>query len=205
MTTEKPICDEFVFTLGRLTTGIQLEVLDMDARVVGLKMRLDAALMARLREVQQAASDKISTHARDVAIKQAEIELQNVRFAVEQALNHRRSVIVAALEYMRAWMLAPDAAVKEASAVVSAKGDLLRNAAIYYDALLRSENIKKDRAFKIADLNMQAGEIATRAFVDIIRNRSNAAVALAESTGHAASAALSSLNSMAQVSNITNT
>lgn len=162
------------------------------------------ALTARLQEVQQAAADKVSTHARDVAIKQAEIELSNTRFAVEQSLAHRRAVINSAMEYMRAYMMAPDMAIKEASALVDAKGSLFRNASVYYEMELRAEGMRRDRAFKIADLDIQAGSIATDAFVKNAASRAHAAVALAEASGRSASAALASLNSIAHIGNVTN-
>lgn len=161
------------------------------------------ALVARLQEVQLAASDKISTYAREVAIKQAEIEIQNIRFAVEQALAHRRAVIMGSLEYMRAWMLAPDAALKEASGMVGAKGNLFRDSIAYYEVMLRAESYRRDRAFKIADLDIQAGGIATKAFTELAESRAQAAVALAQASGRTASSAIASLNSMAHIGNET--
>lgn len=43
-------------------------------------------LYVQLAMIDQAASDKISTHARDVAIKQIEIQVENIRFAVDKEI-----------------------------------------------------------------------------------------------------------------------
>lgn len=51
------------------------------------------ALAARIRSAQQDAADKISSHGRDVAIKQAELEQENLKTAIAQGIEMERSLI----------------------------------------------------------------------------------------------------------------
>lgn len=160
-------------------------------------------LAARLQEVQQAASDKISTHARDVAIKAFEAELENVKFAVEQQLSHRVKVLQAAGEYMKTWMLAPQTAVDRAKNVVLTRNELWRAAAAYYETLIRADQTRLEYIKLKAGSNENELTRTTRMTLEALDKKVAAAIAGVNQAASAASAALSSLNSMAQVANVT--
>jgi len=162
------------------------------------------AMAAKLQEVQQAASDKISTHGRDVAIKQAEIELENVKFAVEKLLAHRRAVLDAAAEWMKVWMVAPQTAIEHAKNIVITKQELWRAAAAYYQTLIHSDQTRLDYIKLKAGVNTDELKRTTGMTMESLREKVSSAIAGVQQAAQAASAALSSLNSMAQVANITN-
>lgn len=60
------------------------------------------AMIGMIRASQKQTHDKITQLSRDVAIKQADMEIQNVRFAVENAITMRRSALDAARDYISA-------------------------------------------------------------------------------------------------------
>ena len=60
------------------------------------------AMIGAIRASQKQSHDKITQLSRDVAIKQADMEIENVRFAVENAITMRRSALDAARDYIAA-------------------------------------------------------------------------------------------------------
>lgn len=102
------------------------------------------ALAYRMMEVQQGATNKSATLSRDIAIKNVEIEIGNIKFAIEQGLRVRLAVISGIGDYIRAWMKPADDAVAYAQALVNAKEKLWNAASDYYRAMIAEAAMKLD-------------------------------------------------------------
>lgn len=94
------------------------------------------ALAGRLLEVRQNATNKSSTISRDVAIKQAELEIENIKFALDEGLKVRMGVIQSLPAYIKAWLEPAADAVEYAKALAAAKERLWSAASDYYRALI---------------------------------------------------------------------
>lgn len=151
------------------------------------------ALAARLLEVQQDATNKSATMSRDRAIKAAELEIENIRFAIEQGLKARIAVIGGVGDYIRAWMKPADDAVEYAKALVAAKEKLWNEASAYYRALiaeaemnLRAQEISATSRDRMVALDVQSYTAFTTA-------QTNAALVVAQQLGTAAAGALNAI------------
>lgn len=166
--------------------------------------RPSGAQAAALKELRYSQKQAINSFSRDVAVKQAEIEIENIRFAVTKALESRAFAMQAASDYIRALMSAPDAAARVAmvnsdvqAKMISATSDL------YRARLSRDELILKSKEANL-DAKIKGNAIDVPAFYQGIDARVRAAVGAAGVYGDAAGAALSSLNSLVSSAEVTN-
>lgn len=160
------------------------------------------SLTARLDVIRKDGMAKIGEFNRDVAIKQAEIEIENLRFAVDAAIKSRMQAMAAAVDYIKAVMSGPDTAARVASINSDAKARMMSATADLYRARLSRDEL----ALKIPMFN--TGERAKIVGMDMdgfykgVDNRVRAAVSAAEQYGKAAQAALVSLNSIVASSQV---
>jgi hypothetical protein len=147
-----------------------------------------------------AAQNKIAQASRDVAIKQAELEVENVKFAVQQALDYRIKGIAAAGDYIRIMALGPDIAMRLATSAAGAQAQLINAASSYYNARIRVEemkyDVKKTNAKEMNDIQRQ--ELVE--FSNRLRSQAQVLAAAAESAGNQAAAALNAVHASAQIS-----
>lgn len=155
------------------------------------------ALAARLQQVRFEQLAKTQEQSRDVAIKQADIEIANVRFAVEQAIQSRFSAMQAAAEYLRALMSGVDSAVRVASLNVDARARAMSATADLYRARLARDELALKIPFANQEVGLRAQISNIENFYKGIDTRVAAAVSAAEAHGKVAAAALSSLSSIA--------
>jgi hypothetical protein len=148
---------------------------------------------------QQEAQDKIAQHSRDVAIKQAELEIENVKFAVQQALDYRIKGIAAAADYIKTLALGPEIAMKLATSAASAQANLISAASSYYNARIRIEEIKLDvKKTNASESNtIQRQEIIE--FGNRLAHRSSVLSAAATAAGNQAASALNAVHASAQI------
>lgn len=156
------------------------------------------ALAARLAEVQQGAADKISTHSRDVAIKQAELELENVRFAVDKALGLRTAAISAALDYWRAYLMPEELAIRKALSGAELKMKFQNTALDYYRAQISLYGQQVQEGGNFFDAANRAYMAQAQAKVGLGQAKANAATAAAKAAGDIASAAMAAANTLTQ-------
>jgi hypothetical protein len=202
-----PAIEAQLYARGReriITEGQRVEnqiATDFAARGFSLP---PGAMAAQLQELRAAQLAQAGEYARDITIKQFEEELQNVRFAVELAVNSRQFAMQAAADYIRALMSAPDAAARVAmvnsdvqAKMISATSDL------YRARLSRDELILKSKEISV-DSKLKAGGVNVNGYYQGVDARVRAAVGAASVYGQAAGAALSSLNSLVSSSEVTN-
>jgi hypothetical protein len=148
------------------------------------------AMAARMLEIQQDATNKSVTISRDRAIKAAEMEIENIRFAVEQGLKVRLAVIGGVGDYIRAWMKPADDAVEYAKALVAAKEKLWNEASAYYRALIAEAEMKL-RAQEITQRSRDSMVgLDVQSYTEFTKSQTNAALVVATQLGQAAAGAL---------------
>jgi len=150
------------------------------------------------------AQNKISQASRDVAAKQAEIEIENIRFAVQQAIQLRVQAVQAASTYINALARAADVGTQFSQSAVNAQAALISAATGFYNARVRVEEIKYNVRERNAVLDMEAQRTDVLAFMQRAGNASNAASAAASAAGAMGAAALNALHSQATISSIEN-
>lgn len=160
-------------------------------------------LAQQLMQIDQDTSSKISAHARDVAIKQAEIVIDSVKFAVEQGARMRLGVVAALVDYMRAFMAPWELAIRKAEALVDAKSRLWQSSAAYYGALISAAELHLKFDQLSIDRALGANKLTVDQVIGTVNNRVNAAVSAAQAMANTASAALSSQVSLAKIGNET--
>jgi hypothetical protein len=154
--------------------------------------------------IQDALSQKVSTHSREVAIKQVEIEIQNIRFAVEQGIRLRLGAIDATVNYLRAWLGIVKESVDYGSAVTSARLKLYDSSSDYYRALVAGEALTLDWSKSTNASFLQDQKNFVDLTTENTKARVEAAVKSAAAIASIASAATAAQNSLAQISNNTN-
>lgn len=148
------------------------------------------ALAARVLQVQQDASDKSVALSRDIAIRMHEVEVQQVRFAIENGLKVRLAVIGAISDYIKAWLAPAEEAVKYATGLVGAKERLWNEAANYYRAMIEEAGLKI-RAQEITAGSRDRMVLAdVDSFKSYVAGQIQAAMTVAETIGKAAAGSL---------------
>lgn len=149
--------------------------------------------------VQQDARDKIAQASRDVAIKQAEIEIENIKFAVQQALDYRIKAIAAAGDYIRTLAIGPDIAMKLATSSADAQAKLISAASQYYNARISVASLDVELIKAFGSMRNTRNIAQGGINVEALKLKATTYSSVAESLAHQASAALNSLHASAQV------
>lgn len=154
-------------------------------------------LASQLMAVQQEAANKASTVRREIAIKAADIEIENIKFAVQQGVAVRASVLGALGTFLKAYMAPIEDALEKAKIIGDAQQRLWSSSADYYRAMVSE-----------AELGLRAQEITARSHDTIINmenslleriteSRTSAAVSVAQVLGNLAAGASSAAITMA--------
>jgi len=136
---------------------------------------------------------KLQEQSRDVAIKQAEIEIENLRFAVNLAIDARLRALAAAADYIRAVTGGFESAVRISNLESQAKAALMAATADLYRARLQRDEIAMRVPFQVTDNTLKIGQMNQDAFYQGIDARVRAAGTAASVYGSMAQAALSGL------------
>lgn len=157
------------------------------------------ALNANVIAIQRKRSADIAAVSRDAAIKAFDTEIENVRFAIQQAIDYRTKAIAAAGDYIRALAVAPNIASSLSTQSADAQARLISAVASFYNARINATDLQIKRESINADNQMRA--ITTQANIDAeySKQRVQAAVSAAESLGQQAAASLNGLNSTAEI------
>jgi hypothetical protein len=158
------------------------------------------ALTYQVLQVRKDSSDKIAESSRNTAIKVYEIQVEQARFAVQQALALRQQAVQAAGEYMRNLALAPQIGATLAAALADAQARLASVTTEYYKALIAAQEIPLRVATTNAELAVRVEELRGRLDVDLIDKRVQAAIGAAQMYSTQAAAAFNALHSQAAIS-----
>lgn len=151
-------------------------------------------MMYNLNQIKFEQHGKIGVSSTTIAGKQADIKIETIKFAIASALDSRFKAMGAASDYIRALMMAPDAASKLASLNTDAKAKMMTATADMYRARLSRDQIvigaQTDR--------MQASVTHEKTRFDAIQaeidGNVRAAAVAAETYAKVASASISSVN-----------
>lgn len=158
------------------------------------------AALHQMNMIQQDAQNKIAQASRDVAIKQLEIEVENVRFAVDKAISLYQVAISAALDYIKALAIGPQLAAQVVPSVTDSQSRLIGAASDYYRAQLQALEIVQRHKVAEAEIDARGNEKAADLEMQRIGNRLQAMMEYAKSVATQASAALNALHASAGVS-----
>lgn len=191
--------------------GREREVIDarrvVDEAVSGFAARgwslPSGALVDTVYRAQQAASDKAGTISRDVMIKQAEIEIENIKFAVDKAIQLRLGVINALLAFVKEWIDLRQLAVEKGKAIVEAKTKLYQAIGEYYRAIISAAGLLVElEKIKVESRSAHNAAFAQNALAGA-ETRARAAIAAADAMAQIASAALGAMNTLGEVAHQT--
>lgn len=151
-------------------------------------------------QVRQDAQDKIAQASRDVAIKQAELEVENVKFAVQQSIDLYTKAMSAAADYIKALSIGPNSAMQVVPSVTDSQSRLISAAADYYRARISVDELRLRAQQPNAEFAQRAREKNAELIMEEIKTRVSAAISAAQSLGTQAASALNSLHASASVS-----
>lgn len=154
-------------------------------------------------QIDKDAGDKIAQASRDVAIKQAEIEIGNVRFAVENAIKTWTSAMGAAADYIKALSIGPNSAMQVIPSITDSQSKLISAADGYYRSRIAVEELRLKASMPAAEWDQQSRIKNGDWIMEQVRSQVAAAVAAAQSVGTQAAAALNSLHASVGMSNQT--
>ena len=158
------------------------------------------ALNGALIRIQADTRDKLAQASRDVAIKQAETEIENVRFAVQQAIDLYGTAIGAAKDYMMAMAGSANSPVQLLPSVTDSQSRLISAASDYYRSRIAAKELQLKAAIPNAEYRQQANSKNLDARVQSIKNSVDAAVEAAKALSVQAAALLNSLHVNSSVS-----
>lgn len=147
------------------------------------------AALHLIHQTQVEAQNKIAQASRDVAIKQAEIEIENVRFAVDKAVDLYTRALAAAADYMRALAVGPTSAMQVIPSVTDSQSRLIGAASDYYKARLSASELLVSVATANAENRLKAAtaeqDNRTKAAISEYENLVRAAISTAEANSSA--------------------
>lgn len=147
-----------------------------------------------LLRLQQDALDKVASSSRDRAIEAAKIEIDNLRFAVTNAIDLRMKSLGAAFDMIRAMALGPQIGSQVAVAVSNAEVAFAETISRLFSAEVTASEIPVRLKIADAELKERANEQNNRASIEAQHDRVTAAVAAAGSLGNISAAALNALH-----------
>lgn len=148
---------------------------------------------------QVESQNKIAQQSRDVAIKHVEILMENIRFAIQNALDYRIKAIQAAGDYIKTLAVGPEIAVRLATSAANAQAQLISAASSYYRNRIAVEELKLDVQKFNAGIQSETSISNVRAFTDRIASMSNTLSAAAKAAGDQAASALNAVHASAGV------
>lgn len=158
--------------------------------------RLDAAKFAN-----HAAAGEFS---RDVAIRQAEIAVENLRFAMELAHRHRIDAINACINYVNSIIVAVlDKGIERARLIVDAKRALWDASTTYYNTLVRSGELLLNYEKLMSDLAVERARQMMQALITDGQRYTEGAIGAAQAMAKVAGDALASMNTLASIDHST--
>lgn len=157
------------------------------------------AAAAQVKQIQRDTQLKVQDQSRDRAIETFKQEIENVRFAIGQAIDLRVKALAAASDYIRALALAPQLAGTLATSSASAQANLISAASSFYSARIRVSELKFSSDKLNAEMALRAGEKNLDGFNSRLDLQARTAVSLATSLGSQAASALNAVNGTSQI------
>lgn len=158
------------------------------------------AANATLQAIARKRSADMAAVSREAAIKAFETEIENVRFAITQAIDYRTKALSAAGDFIKALAVAPNIASSMSSQSADAQARLISAVGSYYNSRINAGELEAKILMFNADNSLKAVLANQDTEAKFAGLRVQAAVSAAESIGQQAAAALNGLNATAQLS-----
>jgi len=156
-------------------------------------------LAERLRVNTQENINRDSGLSRDIAIKQAELEQSNVRFAVQQSVALHLGIIQAAANWVSLMLRSYTTSADLSNALLNATIQFYNQSIQYYQARIQFENL----LLNYSNNDFEANRAETLYNLDAAdrqaKNHTNAAISAAQQMGGIAQSAIASQNTMATI------
>jgi hypothetical protein len=157
------------------------------------------ALINRVQQAQQDYIDKAATVSRDTAIKNIEIQVENVRFAIGEAVKLRLGAVAAAVDYIKAYFLPVQTAQEYATRLTDAHYRYYNAMQSYYAAIIGAAQL----TLEAQKTNVSARIEDNKAFVALTTSLTNSRVMAAahacNALGTASAASMGSNNTLGNV------
>lgn len=183
--------------IGTEAASSMAEVVDMWA-AKGYPLPPGAA-NAAIQTIQRKRSADVAAVSRDAAIKAFETEVENVKFAIQMAIDYRTKALGAAGDYIRALATAPDIASRISTQSADAQARLISAAASFYNARVSAKELVMRGHLANQDASLKAAQLNTESITAARDIRVKAVIAAADSVGQQAAAALNGINATAQL------
>lgn len=157
-------------------------------------------MAARLDEAKFASHAAIGGFSRDVAIRQAEIAVENLRFAMEMAYKHRFDAIASATQYVQSVIVAViDKGIEKGRLIIEAKRALWDATTTYYNTLIRNGDLLLQYEDLVARNAIERARITLEAVKSDTQRYTEGAISGASAMAKVAGDALSSMNTLASI------
>lgn len=151
----------------------------------------------RLLQIDQKNIDKSAEIARETAIKAIEVQIETIKFAVQQAIAVRLGAAQAAASYVKGYIQTYDSATERAKAMASLRFQFWNAYNDYWRAFAAIEALDVQVRSSNVQNTYRDNDLFVKAANDGTTNRTHAALAAAQALGAAAAAALGGQNSLA--------
>lgn len=160
-------------------------------------------LANQLSMIRLDAAGKIAQASRDMAIKQMEIEIENVKFAVSEATKLYGSAVGAAGDYLKALSIGPTSAMQVIPSITDSQSRLISAATDSYRASISVDELRLKASMTPAQWEQEARIKNGDWLTQQIKIEVDAAISAAQSVGTQAAAALNGLHANTGVTNNT--
>ena len=198
-----PAVEQQVWERDRARIMSETQRMESEATVTFANRRFPlppGAMVSQLNAIAIEGSRKLAEQSRDIAIKSFEAELENVRLAVQQAIDLRMKGLQAAGDYIRTLILGPQTAMQLATGLAGLRAEFARALTSMYSAQVTAVEPLVRLNITDAQLKQAAAEANLRAQVQSITDRVNAADSNARMVGSIASSSLNGMNVQASIS-----
>jgi hypothetical protein len=154
-------------------------------------------LTERLFLAQQENTLRQSSASRDIAIEQAKIANDNLKFAVSEAIRIQSDAANAAARFVDQYVRANQLGNDHAAAFANAAVQLYQNTISYYRAFFEQEDLKRRFTAGDTEVEFQTAAKITDALQDRIDTASRTAIEGAKALGDSAASAIGAQNTMA--------
>jgi hypothetical protein len=157
-----------------------------------------AAHQMQMQQIE--GQNKIGQQSRDIAIKQVEIEIENVRFAVDKAISLYSAAMSAASDYIRALSVGYNSSMQLVPSVTDSQSKLIGAASEYYRARIAVKELELKSKLPNAEYEQAARVRNGDWLMAMVNSRVQAAVSEAQGLSTQAAAALNGLHASASIS-----
>lgn len=164
----------------------------------------NGVMVARLDEARFTGHVAVAGFSRDVAIRQAEIHIENLRFAMELAHRHRFDAISAAVQYVSSIIVAVlDKGIEKARLIVQAKEALWNSTTRYYDTLINEGRLLLTYEELVSNIAIERARRTLDSLVNDTQRYTEGAITGANAMADIAAQAFGATNTLATLAHDT--